>query len=431
MPEPRWYDRVRFPQHQLSPHRTVPRPKAAARPTAIQIPADIKDSGPPEQLTSKTVDPLAVLPDHVARLVVNRSSAEGKEVFTVQGFGSFPLPLTISDRYGRPKLGLEKTNVRSASGGHAGKLLSKLKDFSDPIAKHELLDWLDALLHEHGDNLRLTICDGTDFNIPWELLWIRGDPESGRRAGPLGTVATVIRDLGYPVGRHSAILRRSATHSTEARCKIAFYVAPDVDADAVVSAAVQRFHRTPYTRFDDLLRDLADPGREFGTVYVGAHGLGGEDAEDLRMIDKNTSLSDIDTLISDGLPSAPDLVILSVCHSGYAVLDRSLNDATPRSFARSFLRGGARGVIGTTGEVGVAAASTLVSGLLDQLHDDRALSVAVALRDQRRRIAKLVIDNPSSVTEDAARQLIFAGMYAYFGDPDVTVALAVDELGKS
>jgi hypothetical protein len=334
------------------------------------------------------------------------------DTFDLRGAQSVGTPeLAIGQQVSRPRLALGE--LAAAGGLEASEIHEQMFDWSrtNPAVR----EWVDALRAQvSDDDLRLVVWDSTGFEIPWELLHLRGDPQAGRAEGWLGALVPVARKVTLyaetaaeeweplDLGEHTCsgtVLASIATQMTDDERVLARY-----NADLTPGAAL----------LDRLETDCLD----LALVYVAAHGSFGVSRRDLRLGDLR--LRDFRGATFPGLVRSHGLVFLNACHSGRLSYDLDLRTAL-FGFAEVFLRKGASAVIGAVGEVSTSVAHEIASELLEALADQPDLPVAVALRNARRTAsAPIVARQPR--TEDLKR-FFYTFMFVLYGNPYTRIQL--------
>jgi len=363
------------------------------------------------------VDPRAGLPVGTALLRVTRDRADGEEVFALSGSCCcHQLAYTAPRRHGRPgKLRLGDLISMEAGGESPANTLVRMRNWSN--TKEELIRWIGALRCTHADDLRLVVWDDTDFEIPWELLWIPAVPETAAGEGWLGSTVTMtrwttIRSV-YPVGNGL---------SASGQCVggvLAYVGNAQMSGDLDV---LKQFGPQVPASLRDLLLVLEQPGARVALVYVACHGEHGSSGFRFKL--DGVSLGEIGARSFQRIAESGALVFINACHSARLIDDPEYNDDTLRGFAEAFLRSGASGFVGTSGAVGEDSAREIVRGLLERLHREPDVPVAVALRDYRRGKSVAYVP-PADDTAEARRLLSFfhTFMYVYFGNPSTTLQL--------
>jgi hypothetical protein len=318
-----------------------------------------------------------------------------------------------------------------------------------------LTRWLNELRTRHGDALHVVVWDDTDYEIPWEMLWLPAQDAADPPAGSLGALV--------PVARWTTIreLNRSLLDGP-AHCagEVVGYFDERMrqDADAFLPFAHER-HTDVDAFLDSLDRDHG-PGdgggnrdqearRELGLVYMGCHGTFSQDVEDLTagvLTWDELNLSAMAALGGNGTGNGTGgstrtgtLVCLNVCHSGRLVDNRAGGEDALRGFSELFLRKGAQACIATRGEVGETEARALLAHLVDHARSTPNRPLARMLRDFRATAAeRLPSPLPRTRRGDGAVDVegqlhvlafLYQFMYVYYGHPLTTLQLAPSRPG--
>jgi hypothetical protein len=397
-----------------------PSPQSAEAPQQVMTPAGALVSEE-TVLPGAPVDPDERLPAGFARMTVQRSRDHlGRETFHLSGqTGDGTEPFTgTSDQLPAPFIRL--SNVQ-AQGAAPGDIYRAVLDWSR--RQTDLTGWINTLRARSGDRLRLIIWDDTDFDIPWELLWLDADDERGLRGGHLGALVTVarwtnIRELGTP--RFGQIMECSG--------HVVGYFQPEMERDIV---AFQPFEHRRHLELVPLLRELSHEELRAGLVYFGCHGaFGGGVAELLLGVADWMEINEVDMA---GLRHHATMVCLNACHSGRAVLNIDQGEDALRGFAELFLRKGARGCIASSGKVGDDEAHQVITQIVGDVAAAPDKPVAESLRDFRARAAAELPDPLPWVRMEngridlegqrKVRAFLYSFMFLYFGPPLTTLRL--------
>jgi hypothetical protein len=262
--------------------------------------------------------------------------------------------------------------------------------------------------------LFLLLNDQTGFEIPWELLYIPSAPGEPR----------------VPLGSAVAIARWQLVLDSDGNTITAPATSCSGSVIAYLSPALSTFDQElalfgPFSPFHEKIHELRDALREnrigVSLVYLACHGTHAELTTEIAL----TGFDHDDKLILSTLDDERELrmfgttdavVFLNACHSGRPVDDRYISDSYLRGFVELFLRKGARGVLGATGEVDTDFAAEVAARMLDWAQrDGGAPSLARLLRDLR---SEIVASLPPAPDDGKAYQrLIWSSMYVYFGNP--------------
>jgi CHAT domain len=354
----------------------------------------------PRALPPLLVDPDAALEPGVVLIRVHRQHSTDGDLFQLEGHGGDAREVDLGG-HGRPRIAL--TELMRSTVETPEQVCDRLRVWS--AEQQDLLDWLRQLRHRHGDGLRVMIADCTGWGIPWELLWLPTDNVW------LGAEVPVIRWVaGAPSSGDSC------------SGEVVAYLDPAMDQDREVLA---RYGVTHNAKVAELMQrlELAEGG--LGLVYVGAHGSEAE-SSGTSFVCAGISVFRLEAAEHrlDGLRNSAAMVFLNACHSASEVYDARNNDGVAHSFAGAFLRAGARAFLGTSGAVGVDNGREAARFLLTTL-EEPGLSIAVALRDYRRHLARSEAAEPTWDRRDDSALLgfLYGFMYLYFGNPNTTLTL--------
>jgi hypothetical protein len=195
------------------------------------------------------------------------------------------------------------------------------------------------------------------------------------------------------------------------------YLSPDLESAEREATVFGRF--VLIRGLARLRKALAEQRPSLSLVYVACHGSFGLDTTDFALAEAKDRLP-LSTLDNDGelrlFGSTDAVVFLNACHSGRPLNDPLINDRYLRGFVELFLRKGARGVLGATGEVNTFYAAEVAARLLERATSEGGLpSVSVLLRDLR---AEVVASLPATPDDgEEYRRLIWSSMYVFYGHP--------------
>ncbi|MFF4621981.1 CHAT domain-containing protein [Nonomuraea jabiensis] len=385
------------------------------RRTAAAPPPPPEELPPGVGLEPFAVEPEEPAPEGVAQLRVVRKRLGGEVVFGVSGSCCCSrLPFHAPPEHGRPGLALATLMARDAKAGGVApaETLHAMRAWSE--SKGPLVRWLNQLRGHHPD-LHLVIWDDTDFDIPWELLWLRPSPADGVAGGWLGAEVSV--------SRRTTLDSEYARPMDDLRCEgeIVGYVD---EADAHIAAdlrLLQEFGLRRFPTLRGLLGYLEQAGLPLAMVYVACHGEYATEGFRYRL--GGVPLGELSGHILARLTDAGGLVFLNACHSGRLIIEERFNDHTLRGFVKVFLASGAAGLIGTTGAVGTHTAKEVARSILEHLRRDPDTPVPQALRDYRRALVPAGLPPIDDI--EANRRLLrtlYTFMYVYYGSPHTTVA---------
>lgn len=319
-------------------------------------------------------------------------------------------------------------NLRHEGGAYPSEVLRAIRLWSGN--QSELVQWINLIRARHGEALRLIVCDDTGYELPWELLWLPPDTESGLTAGLLGALVvmvrwTTVRDIGLGLP-----LRVGDFHG-----RVLGYLHKDMADDGTVFAPYAHQLHLEMTPFLQALDTQVD---RTGLVYLGCHGGYGESVTHLTLGDRTWAEFDGETMRV--LRRDRSLVCLNACHSGRFVDNSAQGEEALRGFAELFLRKGAGGCIVTAGKVGDLEARTLVRQLMHEVAARPQSPVTRTLRDFRAHAVEdfgSLADIPS-VRNDGGRidrtgqkrvlRLLYTFMFHFYGHPDTTLRLSAGDI---
>ncbi|WP_242909523.1 CHAT domain-containing protein [Actinomadura terrae] len=402
------------------------------RPTTGRRPAPPADRPEPVALAARPSALTDALPTGTARLTVTRDHSGDTEVFGLTGACccGIELPYTAPRTQARPpRLSLGSLITPEEGGESPSETWKRLRSWSIHL-NERLHGWLAAIRRAHGADLRLIILDLTDYDLPWELLWLTEPPEQGW----MGALVTVTRST-------TAVERRRLAEPPPETCKgdVAAYINKEMRADRRLLDHLSA--RIWDDSLDGLFLHLDQPGDPVALVYIACHGeypSAEPSGAKIRLRDGPAdwdvvTVRDIDARTFRRISSSRSVVFLNACHSGRQAFDPELDDATLRGFAEVFLRSGASGFIGTLGAVGMRAGHEAGRDLVAHVMRPGNAPIATALRDYRRRIAATAPEPSRGTDTETARRLFpffYAFMYVYYGYPDTVLELRSREAGE-
>jgi CHAT domain len=192
-----------------------------------------------------------------------------------------------------------------------------------------------------------------------------------------------------------------------------------------------------FSSFRDVLREDVVG---VGLVYLACHGIAASKDLDGRRIDwaleGNTPKGPVQMKLGDLfrvklklLARSGSLVFLNMCESGRILRSENLGDTMLRGFVVKFLQSGARGVIGTLGDIDSSTAAGLTDVLLSEWVKDTTHTIAEQLQRFRAAAVEAMPQKPSAI--DFA-PLVSAFLYVYYGNPRLRLHIkeAVGEAGE-
>jgi hypothetical protein len=433
-----------------APGPRSPRPVALPQPPPATPPVAAEPATRQDTLGSRPADPTQRLPDGLATLMVQRAvSTSGEAAYVLTGASGGSDGRTFATP--APQLPPHRINLGRIrrDGAYPTQFYRAVLSWSE--LQRPLADWLNDLRDRHGDALQLVVWDDTDYEIPWEMLWLDpaleplppGTPAArsadgagtrGHGAGPLGALV--------PVARWTTIreLDRSLLDGP-AHCtgEVLGYFDERMASDGEAFGPFVHERHTDVDRFlGSLDRTPQERDRSLGLVYMGCHGTYGKDIEDLTagLLTWYELNEPAMTALRGNAAGAGSstLVCLNVCHSGRLVDNRAGGEDALRGFAELFLRKGAKACIATRGEVGETEARALLEHLVDHARRTPDRPLARMLRDFRAAAAaglpsplpRTRLGDGSVDVEGQLRVLAFLYqfMYVYYGHPLTTLHLS-------
>ncbi|MEV6007772.1 CHAT domain-containing protein [Streptomyces sp. NPDC051976] len=397
----------------------TPRPVPLAAPRQAVAPEAATPSAE-TTLGALPADPEERLPPGLAKLLVQRvRDGEGNQAFLLSGaVGGDELPYSDGPQLRPFTISLGRVRRDGAFPSQVYRAVQGWSRRQLPLVR-----WLNTLRARYGDELHLVVWDDTDYDIPWEMLWL-GPPESpGLPAGWLGALVptarwTTIREVERPLLEGPA----------ECAGEVIGYFDGTMreDADAFRDFVHQRHEET-----SAFLAALDRVDRPPGMVYMGCHGTYGDGVDDLTV--GLLTWYEMDEPMMSALAGQNTLVLLNVCDSGRLVDNRDGGEDALRGFPELFLRKGARACIATGGQVGETEARSLLAHLVEHARSTPERPLARMLRDFRARAAAdLPVPVPRTMRDDGAvdnegqRQVLrflHQFMYVYYGHPLTTLRL--------
>ncbi|BAZ21097.1 hypothetical protein NIES4073_19750 [Kalymmatonema gypsitolerans NIES-4073] len=294
----------------------------------------------------------------------------------------------------------------------------------------QLLDWLIDLrkkLEHTGQHLYLLIADHTDFEIPWEMLKLSENEH-------LGTAITTAR-WQYICSDEKAEGRENLLLDVKpdaCQGSIMSYVNRKLKAEAIDLELniLNKLNAQDYRDIKIFLETLKQNQYDLALIFIACHGDFGNDVFDMALKeDDKTRLLGLMQLYNwklNLLKKSQSIVFINACHSGRLRKDdKYIRRQDYRTgFATYFLEQGAKGVIGTLGEVDNMCAAKIARNLIEQCHDEKCnnnLSVAELLQRIRAQAVQRV---NSEDTPEAWKAFIYTFMYVYYGNPMTVLRLS-------
>ena len=284
---------------------------------------------------------------------------------------------------------------------------------------------LQATLQQQGQSLAcLIINDRTDFEIPWELIELDKQP--------LGAVLPVVRwqDIQDPDDWENIQCLPAAKPKTDRCCgdAIAYANSQELQGTAAEVQLLDRFSGQCFQNVHHFLTHLQQPPSPVGLLFIASHGFFQDDIEDIALgeqQDSNQQLSLIELYgwDFDFFQTSPAIVFMNACHSGRLCRNDRFNVFDPEyriGFATFFLEQGAKGVIGTLGQVSDRYAAKIAQQFFEELHQNPDLTVAALLRNLRAQISTRL---QTEKNEETWYLFLYTFMYVYYGNPMTVLQL--------
>ena len=401
----------------------TPSPVRVARPPTAQVAEDVVAAADPAPVGATSVEPDAPLPVGFAKLTVSRVlDPAGQELFGVAGESDVgPLPFTVTDTQLRPPdIGLGNVSGEGQFPSEIWRAILRWSENQRPLTQ-----WITDLRARHGDGLQLIVWDDTDYDIPWELLWLCGDPAHGLAAGCLGALVnvirwTTIREVGRP-----------PLEPAECSGSVLAYFDEPMLADKI---AFQAFINQFYSAVGPFLNELDQQSLRAGLVYMGCHGEYGSSV--YRLLLDNLTWGELADRDMAAIREWRTVVCLNACHSGRLIRNTGQGEEALRGFAELFLRKGAYGCIAIAGKVGDGEAHALIVRLMEEVTATPRLPVALALRRFRQQAASSLPweltaaprtrNDDGSVNTTGQKEtlgFLYSFMFLYYGHPLTTLRL--------
>ncbi|MEN3281414.1 MAG: hypothetical protein V7607_2554 [Solirubrobacteraceae bacterium] len=365
------------------------------------------------------------LPPDVATLWVTKAQAPGAqdaeatgERFQLtggSGFGSLPAEQPLAERE-QPKIAL--SSIGADSGPRAGQVLNRMHAWSK--GAETLVEWLTELYRRIGDDLKLVIVDVTGFEIPWELFSIPADDNPDERLF-IGALVSVTRCQLGTLAKDDETLATVYSEATEhSSGGVLAYLndklgAIEVDRDALSQLRAKRFGDV-----GDFQAFLERGSGDYALVYLACHwieGTGLDNAIGSTDRDQRLVLGDLERGGLGLVRRCGSAVFLNVCNSALFSADKYVADDHLYGFPALFLSHGARGVIGTVGEVLDEEAAAIGQRLLGAA---AAHELPLPQLLQRERNAYVEAKKRGDIDDV---QLLSIFMYVYHGSPRCTLRL--------
>jgi hypothetical protein len=268
----------------------------------------------------------------------------------------------------------------------------------------------------------VVIHDRTDFEIPWEMLNLSPDEYLGSSVVTVRWQDIQVLEEGWDGSEQFTPLD---IQTGDCQGNIIAYVNTK-DFEGVEDEIKLLSHYNAHCIKDvqEFLRELNQPKKPVGLVFVASHGFLSEDVFDAALGEKDkqhrVSLSELCGWDFEFLKSDRSIVFMNACHSGRLRRDSQFTGQR-MGLATFFLERGAGGVIGTMGEIEDRYAPKIAQHFLKEYQNAPNQSVAGILRQMREQALKNIKTDPS---EENRALFLFTFMYVYYGNPMTVLRLS-------
>lgn len=173
----------------------------------------------------------------------------------------------------------------------------------------------------------------------------------------------------------------------------------------------------------EFLQQLHQIQSPVSLIFMASHGFLSEEVFDSAIGEQNPkqriSFSEFCGWDFDFLKTHRSIIFMNACHSGRLRRERQYTNQR-MGLATFFLERGARGVIGTMGEIQDQYAPRIAQTFLAEYQKAPHLSVAAVLRKLREQVLQNLQTNPS---EENWSMFLFTFMYVYYGNPMTVLRL--------
>ncbi|HZH76967.1 MAG TPA: CHAT domain-containing protein [Archangium sp.] len=404
--------------------RSTPDTEAALEPvapvSAPEPPPGVETSAP-ERTIQERVSALDTTPPPELALV--HIQARG-EAFVIHAFEGGRGQELASDTL---------TDNPFESGLDAESFFGLIDLLNDTPALQKFVGWVEKQLKTHP-GLHLAIQEHKSANVPWEMLKLPDDDSF------LGARVNVARWEGKEEEGAAALTELGQAKSCEG--EVLAYVAPGLLEDMrlepwdrqALEGALQTIHRgNPLRKMEELLVELEKEHPGVGMVYLLCHGLVTTDAKDFELgassekyPEDRLSLLKLRTKKLKRLRHSDSIIFLDACEGGQVMQGvKYLPAGTRVGFPQTFLKKGARGVIGALAAFELPHAAKLAQDLLE-LARKEPRTVPELLRELRARAAEGLEDETDPKRWE---RWYHTFLYVYYGHPLTTLSLGQGEAG--
>jgi CHAT domain-containing protein len=273
----------------------------------------------------------------------------------------------------------------------------------------------------------VVIHDRTDFEIPWEMLNLSQDEHLG------SSVVTVRwQDIQTLEDAWDDTTKLTPLDIQAGNCQgdiIAYTNTKDFAGVTDEISLLSKYNAQCIENVQEFLRKLHQVKSPVSLVFFASHGFLSEEVLDAALGEADqkhrVSFAELCGWDFKFLRSDRSIVFMNACHSGRLRRERQITGQR-MGLATFFLERGARGVIGTMGEIEDRYAPKIAQCFLEEYQNAPNQSVATILRRMREQVLRNLQADPS---EENWAFFLFTFMYVYYGNPMTILRLTLG--GKS
>lgn len=372
-----------------------------------QLPAEVLDSFNP-QLDQKFPKEFAIVyvEEKDDRYLVRAYNSEQRPLYTD---ASVPPALSFDQQ-------MEKRKPAEIRG--------IVREFSKKnIEAKKVRGWLTKLRKQlqesFGHDLGyVVIHDRTDYEIPWEMLNLSEKEHLG------SSVITVRwQDVQCLDDWDNEKLAPLEIEVNDCQGDIVAYAnTKDFQGVKDEISLLNQYNARCIENIQEFLQQLHQIQSPVSLIFMASHGFLSEEVFDSEIGEQNPkqriSLSEFYGWDFDFLRTYRSIIFMNACHSGRLRRDRQYTNQR-MGLATFFLERGARGVIGTMGEIQDQYAPRIAQAFLAEYknEDNPRLSVAAVLRKLRQQALNKIQNLDPSPSDDDWSMFLFTFMYVYYGNP--------------
>lgn len=316
---------------------------------------------------------------------------------------------TFNDIFGQMNLFSKKNGQAKKIRGWLLRLREKLENNSR---------------NKEDDLFYLVINDRSNFEIPWEMLYLKDHDYLG------SSILTVRwQDITDPDNLEDVYGSISLEIEKKECCgnMIAYLNTKDLKHVENEKINIEQFNPIIYKNIDDLFEYLDYNNSQISLVFIASHGFMGDNLSAVKLGEENTkqqiSITKLYEYEFNFFKNSSCIIFMNTCHSGRLLQDenQSIIDSNPVTkqpysigFSTFFLENGAVGVIGTLCKVIDKYAAIISSNFFTEYKKNPNLSVATILKNLR---AKAVEKYQQERNQENKYLLISTFMYVYYGNP--------------